>query len=103
VSAATSTEPGITGQVGDPWDHTGSADAGRSPVVGWMVTGIRGYQALRAGRPTGCRYLPTCSEYAVEALEHHGVATGGWLTVKRLSRCTPWGGHGVDPVPDRRA
>jgi putative membrane protein insertion efficiency factor len=103
MSTVTSTETGITGQPDGPWDHTGSPDAGRTLVVGWMVSGIRGYQALRAGRPTGCRYLPTCSEYAVEALERHGVATGTWLTVKRLSRCTPWGGHGIDPVPGRGA
>lgn len=50
-----------------------------------------------------CRYLPTCSEYAVEALEKHGVLRGGWLALKRLGRCHPltWigGGSGYDPVP----
>jgi putative membrane protein insertion efficiency factor len=100
VSTVTSTKTEITGPEGDPRDHP---DAGRRRVVAWITTGIRGYQGLRSGRPTGCRYLPTCSEYAVEALERHGVATGTWLTVKRLSRCTPWGGHGIDPVPGRGA
>jgi len=46
-----------------------------------------------------CRYLPTCSAYAIEALERHGAIRGGWLAVKRLLRCHPWGGHGYDPVP----
>jgi putative membrane protein insertion efficiency factor len=46
-----------------------------------------------------CRFTPTCSQYAVEALKKYGIFKGGWLTVKRLSRCHPWGGHGYDPVP----
>jgi uncharacterized protein len=46
-----------------------------------------------------CRFTPTCSHYAVEALKKHGLIKGGWLAVKRISRCHPWGGHGYDPVP----
>ncbi|MBL7766909.1 MAG: membrane protein insertion efficiency factor YidD [Chitinophagaceae bacterium] len=46
-----------------------------------------------------CRYTPTCSEYASEALQKHGLIKGFWLSVKRISRCAPWGGHGYDPVP----
>jgi putative membrane protein insertion efficiency factor len=46
-----------------------------------------------------CRYLPTCSDYALEALEGHGVARGSWLAFRRLLRCHPWGGSGYDPVP----
>jgi uncharacterized protein len=61
---------------------------------------IRGYQAARAGRPSPCRYWPSCSEYAAEAIAVHGAARGGWLAARRLLRCHPWGGRGVDPVPE---
>ena len=47
-----------------------------------------------------CRFLPTCSEYALEALERHGARRGGWLTLRRLARCHPWGESGLDPVPE---
>ena len=46
-----------------------------------------------------CRFTPTCSQYALEALKKYGILKGSWLTVKRISRCHPWGGHGYDPVP----
>ena len=49
--------------------------------------------------PNACRYNPTCSQYAVEALKKHGPIKGGWLTLKRILSCNPWGGHGYDPVP----
>jgi hypothetical protein len=74
----------------------------RGRTAGWMVSAIHGYQLLRTGRPTGCRFIPTCSEYAVQAIEGHGAVHGGALAARRLVRCNPWGGHGVDPVPDGR-
>jgi len=46
-----------------------------------------------------CRYTPTCSQYGIEAIKKYGPLKGGWLTVKRIARCNPWGGHGHDPVP----
>ena len=49
--------------------------------------------------PPRCRYEPTCSYYAIEALQLHGPFRGGWLAVKRFLRCHPWGGSGYDPVP----
>jgi hypothetical protein len=49
--------------------------------------------------PNACRFDPTCSSYAVEALQKHGAFKGTWLTVKRISRCHPFGGQGYDPVP----
>lgn len=49
--------------------------------------------------PRACRYTPTCSEYAIEAIKKYGPFKGFWLGVKRISRCHPWGGHGYDPVP----
>ncbi|MCM1532061.1 MAG: membrane protein insertion efficiency factor YidD [Bacteroides sp.] len=49
--------------------------------------------------PPSCRFTPTCSEYALQALKKYGPFKGGWLTLKRLSRCHPWGGSGYDPVP----
>ena len=61
---------------------------------------IRAYQAVRADRPSPCRYWPSCSAYALEAIERHGAARGTWLAARRIARCHPWGGHGADPVPD---
>ncbi len=49
--------------------------------------------------PANCRYAPTCSTFALEAIDTHGVLRGGWLAAKRLARCHPWGGSGYDPVP----
>ncbi len=49
--------------------------------------------------PPTCRYTPSCSAYAIVALERHGAIKGGWIATKRLLRCHPWGGHGYDPVP----
>jgi putative membrane protein insertion efficiency factor len=74
-----------------------------SPVARLLHLAVRAYQRLTAGRPSPCRFDPSCSSYALEALERHGALRGTWLTVRRLGRCHPWGGQGWDPVPDGKA
>ena len=70
-----------------------------SPAAWGLTRLVRGYQLVTSSRPSPCRYDPSCSNYALEALDRHGALRGGWLTVRRLARCHPWGGHGWDPVP----
>ena len=61
---------------------------------------IRVYQyTISPYFPASCRYTPSCSVYGVEALKKHGPFKGGWLTIKRIFSCNPWGGSGYDPVP----
>jgi len=74
--------------------------AARDPV---LIRAVDGYQRLMVGRPSPCRFVPSCSSYAREAIEVHGSARGSWLTVRRLARCHPLGGHGFDPVPEPRS
>jgi putative membrane protein insertion efficiency factor len=65
-----------------------------------MIAAVRVYQRqISPKRPPCCRYSPTCSAYAVEALERHGAGRGTWLTVRRLVRCRPGAVGGADPVP----
>ncbi|HEX3157461.1 MAG TPA: membrane protein insertion efficiency factor YidD [Gemmatimonadaceae bacterium] len=65
-----------------------------------LVFGVRGYQVLLSPLlPAACRYTPSCSQYAIEALERHGAVRGGWLAVKRILRCHPFRPGGYDPVP----
>jgi len=64
---------------------------------------IRFYQvAISPYTPSSCRYTPTCSSYSAEALQKHGIIKGGALAIKRIFSCHPWGGHGYDPVPDKK-
>jgi putative membrane protein insertion efficiency factor len=72
-------------------------------VARGLLAVVRWYQAFRAGRPTGCRFVPTCSEFAADAITRRGAMRGTLLAAGRVARCGPWGGHGFDPVPDRRS
>ncbi|MGN1173662.1 MAG: membrane protein insertion efficiency factor YidD [Muribaculaceae bacterium] len=67
---------------------------------GLLIVPIRFYQlCISPLFPPMCRYTPTCSQYAIEALRKHGPVRGFWLALKRILRCHPWGGKGYDPVP----
>ncbi len=70
------------------------------PLTALLVAPIRLYQIVISPLlPKSCRYQPTCSAYAIEALHRHGPLKGGWLAARRIGRCHPWGGAGYDPVP----
>ena len=65
-----------------------------------LIGAVRGYQLMiSAWTPPTCRFTPSCSSYAMEAIEGHGALRGMWLALRRIWRCRPWGGHGYDPVP----
>lgn len=71
-----------------------------NPLGTFLGVMIRAYQVLVSPvLPGVCRYHPTCSAYAIEAVRSHGLFAGSWLAVKRLARCHPWGDTGMDPVP----
>lgn len=69
-------------------------------VAAVLILPIRFYQlCISPMLGSSCRFTPTCSQYAVEALRKHGPLKGSWLAVRRICRCHPWGGSGYDPVP----
>ncbi|MCF6444249.1 membrane protein insertion efficiency factor YidD [Nereida sp. MMG025] len=73
-----------------------------TPLAFVFALPVRAYRAVFSpwvGH--NCRYQPTCSAYALEALEQHGAIKGAWLTIRRIGRCHPWGRDGYDPVPKR--
>ena len=68
-----------------------------------LILLVRLYQVILAPFMGGhCRFQPTCSAYALDALRTHGAVRGTWLTLRRITRCHPWGGFGYDPVPERK-
>jgi hypothetical protein len=75
-----------------PRRPTGFVARSLTRLIGW-------YQIGHQDRPSPCRFVPSCSTYALEALEAHGAVAGSFLALRRLARCHPWGGHGFDPVP----
>jgi putative membrane protein insertion efficiency factor len=81
-----------------------SAGPRRSPVRRSLLAAIGFYsRAISPALPPRCRFYPTCSAYAAEAIEVHGAVRGTWLAVVRLLKCAPWHPGGVDPVPPRSA
>ncbi len=76
----------------------------RDTLTGWLATmltvPVRLYQVVVSPLlPAQCRYAPSCSTYAIAAIERHGAGRGSWLALRRILRCHPWGGSGYDPVP----
>ena len=72
-----------------------------SPLAHLAALPVRAYRLfLSPWLGNSCRFQPTCSAYALEALEEHGAIRGSWLAFRRILRCRPGGGHGYDPVPD---
>jgi len=72
-------------------------------AIAVLLAVIRAYQlTLSSLMGRSCRFLPTCSDYAMEALQRHGLGRGSLLALRRMAKCHPWGGSGFDPVPDHR-
>lgn len=87
----------LTGGMSSAWSAAG-------PYRRSILFLLRAYKlTLSPITGTQCRFLPTCSEYAAQALIAHGPVRGGALAVRRVCRCHPWGGHGYDPVPQEAA
>jgi putative membrane protein insertion efficiency factor len=83
-----------------PSNASQSSDAGLTAAQHLALACVRSYQVLIRPMLSGqCRYLPTCSEYAAESIARYGALQGGWMGLKRLMRCHPFGGSGLDPVP----
>ncbi|MFC4950303.1 membrane protein insertion efficiency factor YidD [Pseudonocardia sp. GCM10023141] len=96
-----------TGDAGDVTADEAAAgtpiEARRPILVRALIAVVRGYQRhVSPALPPSCRFYPSCSAYAVEALQVHGALRGTWLTVRRLLRCAPWHPGGIDLVPPAR-
>ncbi|MFV8281872.1 membrane protein insertion efficiency factor YidD [Christiangramia marina] len=74
----------------------------REALSAFLISLVRFYKAVISPlTPATCRYTPSCSSYAVKAIEVHGPVYGSWLAIKRIFSCNPWGGQGYDPVPPK--
>ena len=68
-----------------------------------LILLIRGYQLIVSPLlGSNCRFMPTCSEYAIESFKSYGLIKGFFLTIKRIGKCHPWGSHGYDPIPTKK-
>ncbi len=88
-------------------DQCGHLHSHRGARPAWLTQRLARliifYQRAREGKPSPCRFFPSCSAYALEAVELHGSWRGGWLSMRRLLRCRPFGPSGFDPVPEYRS
>ena len=75
------------------------APAAPSVLARLLMLPIRAWRLVSVHLTPRCRFHPSCSAYALEAVEMHGALRGAWLAIRRLGRCHPWGGGGIDPVP----
>lgn len=95
---------GTSGSLDGP-DPSGTAPTGParspSPVARLLLGLVHLYRLTAVMRAPRCRFLPSCSSYAVEALRLHGALRGTWLAIRRVGRCHPWNPGGIDPVPPR--
>ena len=71
-------------------------------IIKTLVVIIGLYQSIFSGRLSTCRFVPSCSNYAIESFDKQGFFKGSFLTFKRICRCNPWGGQGLDPVPESK-
>lgn len=91
-------------QVSDPGGQSGPQRPRTRRIWPWtrlVIWFISLYQRAASGRPSPCRFTPSCSTYATEALQEYGLVKGSGLATWRIIRCNPWGGQGYDPVPER--
>jgi uncharacterized protein len=90
---------GIKGRVDQGWDSPASKEV-QSLAVRWAFIYLVLLYRATLGRVLGghCRYHPTCSQYALDAINKYGAWRGGWRAIKRIARCHPWGGRGYDPA-----
>lgn len=94
------TEDRSTSDLTEPsTEHEGARP---SPIARVLLGLIAVYRWTAAVRTPRCRFAPTCSSYAAESVRTHGAARGGWLAIRRISRCHPWNPGGVDHVPPRK-
>lgn len=93
-------EPSVCESGGEPVSE--SVEPQRGLVTRTMLGAIGLYRMTASVRTPRCRYIPSCSAYAAEAIEVHGPGRGLWLAIRRLGRCHPFGSFGFDPVPDKK-